>query len=757
MNETLFQITCPSCETTFEVTDPELVGQIVACPKCGGMIMIGAPSDSNASESPGETEKPSSRKEEVESPRAFGESAPPIIEKTPEKDALVDAPSAPPQIEAPPVVAPPMIRSTQIEEQNDAPESSTSSTERSKSAWRARIILMLSGTICALLCFLLIRPFLSYDVEVEEPQEVPPENAVVLTQEEPEAPGELAEEETDVANLVNPNDVATDANDVFGESDAPEIATVDITEETPNESSVESPLATDSSDVETQTAREETEQTDAIENEINSERASSVDEQTSDDAENAEPSETENFDETNQETAQEDELESDEALPTEFDEEEFEKANQASSEESDEQEEDLGAVASTTEVDLQNALPTLAREPKKIDVEERLKLPIRAITFPKSPAATLRLLSEYSGVPFELDLACFESMRSSFNATLDLTLENVDVGGALDAVAQKLKWSVVKEEGKVVVAPAERGDETLIEERFDVSDLLGVKLDAFVEIGADNENASSSTSEETALRLIETLVAPETWESRGGAGRVSFDDGALVVFQDAQNRRCVATLLERLRALRGLESQNASIAETLIPETLGWEKLARKTTLNLLKSVPLQQALEILEHSQKFLVLWDDAALNESGYGRDATIAANFDAEPLERVLFDLLDPLNFSYVILGENLVLITTKEKASNYQTFEICLYSESDERKTLEEAKAISNEMKGAIGAKAWETSDAALWLDLETNCWLIRQSQPIQREIRRWASKRNEKKSGEKKAAPLNEPEDEAFSD
>ena len=43
MKENNFQVSCPSCETLFEVTDPELVGQIVACPKCGGMMMIAPP------------------------------------------------------------------------------------------------------------------------------------------------------------------------------------------------------------------------------------------------------------------------------------------------------------------------------------------------------------------------------------------------------------------------------------------------------------------------------------------------------------------------------------------------------------------------------------------------------------------------------------------------------------------------------------------------------------------------------------------
>jgi len=39
----IFSITCTTCKSRLKVRDPAAVGQILACPKCGGMVMIKPP------------------------------------------------------------------------------------------------------------------------------------------------------------------------------------------------------------------------------------------------------------------------------------------------------------------------------------------------------------------------------------------------------------------------------------------------------------------------------------------------------------------------------------------------------------------------------------------------------------------------------------------------------------------------------------------------------------------------------------------
>jgi DNA-directed RNA polymerase subunit RPC12/RpoP len=39
----LFSITCTTCKSRLKVREEAAVGQILACPKCGGMVMVKAP------------------------------------------------------------------------------------------------------------------------------------------------------------------------------------------------------------------------------------------------------------------------------------------------------------------------------------------------------------------------------------------------------------------------------------------------------------------------------------------------------------------------------------------------------------------------------------------------------------------------------------------------------------------------------------------------------------------------------------------
>src|SRR5262245_19003376 len=39
----LFAITCTTCKSRLRVRDPAAIGQILACPKCGGMVMVKPP------------------------------------------------------------------------------------------------------------------------------------------------------------------------------------------------------------------------------------------------------------------------------------------------------------------------------------------------------------------------------------------------------------------------------------------------------------------------------------------------------------------------------------------------------------------------------------------------------------------------------------------------------------------------------------------------------------------------------------------
>lgn len=721
MNDINFKVVCQSCETVFEVTDPNLVGQIVACPKCGGMILIEAPSADL------------DHKSDIDTPSAADVKA----QETVEASGVV-----PPPYESPkkPIVAPPKYSAEQIAppvidevSANDIFEESTARDEldSDRGVWRFRLILVLSGVACALLLACLAQVFLP-------PIKGPAENGPAGVSKEDDASVETAGEISGVS--VKDSDSVAREEEEAPEEDADGEALVRPTEIEPEPEEFDPSgaallenLEDGSSDV------EQDENGDSPENED----LSAVDLSQKDDFSTVNDfdlppeaaSSSSDGDERQTTRSDEEVVEENGELPTEFDEEEekkFEKANDEGLEEETDEEEDLGAVASTTDASLQASLPTLKIAPKEIDVDSRLKLVVRSVTFPESPVAAIRLLSELTGVPIEFDLENFELMRAAADSTLKLSLENVSVEIALKTIADLLKWKVDVQDDRIVLRPLIDEMDVMVEEEFDVADLLADKLPVLSsEIESETEEKSKI---DALIRMVRSLTAPSSWNEEEGGGSITGNGSKLIVKHNALNRKKVGDLLDRVRALHGLETIGETSSEKLIPETLGWERLTKTISFNLLRSTSLQQAIEIIEKTQKLQILWDDATLNEYGVGRDSTTLARVNDAMIEQVLFDLLEPLKLTYLILDENLFLITTKEKAEQYKTVEIHMYASPDEALSGDKAKALVEEMKMAVAPKSWNDPDVTLWLDEKSQCWIVRQSQPVQRELRRWTSER-----------------------
>lgn len=764
MKDNGFQVCCPSCETLFVVTDPELIGQIVACPKCGGMMMIEPPAESAP-----EHDAPNSSADSDSA--AADENDAPFSTQNVVADASSDerggkpTASAAPRVSVDDAVA---VKSEALELENE-PDIGADVSGDDRHASASRLPFIVSGVLCALgaaLAFGFVKAYRSADVDADPP--------VVQTTDAPESDDALRGSDENGA-AVSP-DLAADA-DVADSGDS------DLLDDSPNltvdgglsddsapdfsategNDDVDVPLepGDDAPDSNVSVTSEESDdgQTDSLVDDDALEMYADEDEDalSSDDLIVVADDDSEET-ESPSEDSDDESLTEEGAIPTEFDEAEFEKENQVQEEEKTESdEEDLGAVASTTDVSLQN-LPVLRSEPKEIDVDARLALPIRSLIFPESPAAAVRLLSEFAAVPVELDMEHFVLMRPSLNMRLDLKVEDVDVAGALNKEAEMLKWNLRKEADRVVLEPLENDLTQIIEERFDVGDLLSTGTPFLKEIdGGDSDNNNGEeNAEELLVRFIASLVDPEKWEQgeeSAPASDISIDGSVLLITSDAATRKKVEIALEQLRVLRQLEPRAEMAPELLIPESRGWETLSKNTPFNLLKPTSLQQAMEILEGKFKFLILWDDASLNLAGVGRDSSTAARIESAPVEQIIDALLEPLKLTYLILDEKIILITTKERADSYKTIEIHGFSPVDTPKSLEESLKITEEMKSAVAPDSWNSPDVAIWLDPETDCWVIRQSQPIQREIRRWTNEllekekaRNKKKAG-KAARPM----------
>ncbi len=812
MNESLFQISCPSCESVFAVTDPELIGQIVACPKCGGMMLVEAAQTARNEETAQETKDASNG--ETGKNSESGEVREEVAETSP---AVVAPPVLPVETESAPQNERNAETTFPLDAENSeiAQDGETLTSEGGGKS--ARIVLALVGVAVALVILCAIALFLTRGArngaseapevaaetengEIGENNENGEVGEDALGIGENEADGGLApvaaEERTpDAANAESTEEDETNKREDLGETE--ETAEADVLgemEQTGGSGGLSDPG--DSQNGEKTPAPDASEENGATSDEGlgepgetgGLEEAGSLDDLDGLGEFDGEPSEEEIAASDEAESEGEETETSTEKLAgsnasTGFNEADFERANQNVDPESDEAAEvDWSGVASTTSPTLQGALPTLRRERKEIDVEARLALPIKSIEFPTSPVAAIRLLAEFTGVSIVPELETFVLTRPATTATLDLSLRDATAGEALETIANLLKWEVCKEKERLVIRPAGFDADAFVEERFDVADLIAKKSAAPEATRLEKFELPNNLTPETLAALVRSLVAPDSWRENGGRATLKIEETALIVGQTAQNREKTRILLEGLRAIRGLEPQTDAAPERIIPEKLGWENLAKKTTFNPLTPPALQNAVEILEKSQKFQTFWDDAALNEAGVGRDLTTSARGEGKTVDAALTEILEPLNATYLILGERLILITSEEAARDYETVEFfSLLGKDGARPSLEEARALADEIKatvaptsgefasvgenagagevdeiGEIGEENANADDLAVesvgetgetgetlaedarsvvWLDVESACLIIRQSQPKQRALRRWLAARD----------------------
>ncbi|MDO5308675.1 MAG: hypothetical protein Q4G03_04180 [Planctomycetia bacterium] len=709
MSEPLFQVTCPSCETTFEVTDPELVGQIVECPKCGGMILVQAPNESAL---------------ELETDDSVA--SPPSTDASHDGDSVAfDASSAANNDRKP--------RRHDVSEIESQEEDLDEVAENP--VWSTRIVLILSGIFCALLVVVLI--FLlrlpqktehsidlpadaeeNFQEALEQTEQI--EDDYIIHQELIDEEAELASDQFDASVSFDQDDL-DEESDTEPESDTelaqtPDVALNDAADEPGSDDVLPSDSGVIDNPPDLNDATDETSSSDAIVTESDSETANASEPQTQ---------------------AQDSQ------------------ADAGANDEADEiMVDDVGQNVSTTEVNSVTALPSLKAQPQAIDITKRLHLAIASLSFPPSPIGSVQLLSELAGAPVEFDTSCLILLRPSFRSQLDLSLTDTTIQNAFTTLGAALKWNVSTQVDRVEISPENYNAEMFVEERFDVAALLSLDATAPLNVRAidSSELTQERMTNEDLVNFITTLVAPEDWIDPDLAVSLTCEGNEIVVRHNAAVRKRVEYLIEQLHVLHDSSYVSKVSPELLIPEALSYNQLNKQVAFNLFQPETLEQALGKLERSQKIIVMWDDVVLNAFGAGRTSTTVAHIEKSPVHDVIDALLEPLGLSYVTLDVNAILITTNERARDLKTIE--LHVVEDRAGDANGLWELANEMRRMIAPNSWEQHDVALWLDVDSGVWAIRQSEPVQREIRNWLAKRLSGETAPTSTAPeiddLSEP-------
>jgi hypothetical protein len=381
-------------------------------------------------------------------------------------------------------------------------------------------------------------------------------------------------------------------------------------------------------------------------------------------------------------------------------------------------------IRSTTDVlsDIEKRLPGLLQPAAvlTLNIPKRLAIPLQELTLRQTPLyKVMRQFSELTEVPLTLDVNEFRCREIRVDVPLTQHLENGTAGEFLQQILRPLGLEPVIADRQILITVPKEEKEKILEQKFDVSDLI------------KNQNINNLAA---MLRQLVDLSESELQV-----------DGSVIIAKS--NRRMLdeaQRVLEQLRVIRGLPQAAHVQGELLAPEAFCWDLLLAPMTLNYYRPVPLTEVLEQIESKTALKILVDNQSLNRSAAPLNTlrcTVQCNKGTlnEALEKLLASA-ESASLTFRVVDSSTIEITTKETAQEPEkmTVEVHQLPGKEPTATLPD---FTKTVQSAFAPNRWYRADdtqtrrfGTVVIDELSHCFLVRQSQPVQRQIRLWVGKK-----------------------
>ena len=358
-----------------------------------------------------------------------------------------------------------------------------------------------------------------------------------------------------------------------------------------------------------------------------------------------------------------------------------------------------------------------------IDIDAKLALPIGELNLAQSSLIEfIRVISQMTGVP--MTLAIDEMRPRSLSAQIPVRgqFREATVGEILTKTlaALGLQWGVA--DRQILIFPTDTTDKADL--TFDVSDFA---------------ERTDDLTPEVLAGMVQKLVCPEV-------NVAVLPNHQLTLAQDerkpngksrTRQRDEILRFLEQLRAVRQLPQKTEWTGETLAPEAFGWDQVIKPITLNHYQAVPLSRIIAQMEEATELTIIVDHQSLHRA-LSSFASIQAivQCDRGTVHDVLelsFASVDWVDLTYRIVDHHTLEVTTTESARqpDKMVMEIHRY----ELRGDEMPEDIVRSLRSAVAPESWVVPAQSepqyggdIVIDRPANCLLVRQSQPVQRQIR-----------------------------
>ena len=332
-----------------------------------------------------------------------------------------------------------------------------------------------------------------------------------------------------------------------------------------------------------------------------------------------------------------------------------------------------------------------------------LKLPLESF---------LRFIANATTVPVTIRPEALVRSRVRLNRPVSVNGDEISHGQALGLALKPIKLGYRTDTGHIIVDRANTISGRSVEYSHFVGDLL-----------------QTGWTVERLGTVIRALVAPHSWEGRGGRATMRVTSTALETVQTESIHFEIMNFCERLRLQNGLALQSKASHQNLSKDL--WQQRSE-----LAQRIPpkrrngsLQEMLHEFDRvaGKQIRILPDWHALAQVGWGPDSKAAPTIRPADLNTSLEKWLGEMQLAYRYAGDGYLEVTSP--AAERQRFEIGFHAVDDLVQDSSGAQQLIAQLKSALGQSHFEAPDGTseIIYDELSGKLLTRLSQSKQLEV------------------------------
>ncbi len=278
-------------------------------------------------------------------------------------------------------------------------------------------------------------------------------------------------------------------------------------------------------------------------------------------------------------------------------------------------------------------------KPTDVDFEEK---PLKDI---------IEKIAQTSGIQIQFDEKALSEAAVATDTPITKRLNGISLRSTLRLLLRPLQLTYVIRNGVLLITAQTEAENHLVVRIYPVRDLVS--------------DEQSDLVFDPLIDLIETIVAPQTWDTVGGPGSsVALPPGLLVFSQTVEVHDEIAALLDVLRKAREMKAKSPAASPWLLCDEAPTRTIrkALDTTVSIeVKEQPLAKVINDLSQKANVQIVFDEKALTESAVATDTPITKSTKDLPLRDTLDLVLRPVQLTHIIRDE-VLMITSQTEAEN-----------------------------------------------------------------------------------------------